>query len=239
MPPDRYSSQSTFDIEMLDPQAFFAPDGLKIALRAIEAICHRGDPEIAGMVEALNSRSHIFEYIISGMSCVPIGSCEPLALIFFLIVLGEEAYKALSKWIVTGFPTSTTPNIMDTMSIRLLQRFSSSLLIAEYPTSADVPSDLRTFRKKVELSFNILKDIEENANGAFTRERTSPARRKKGKVAAYDRRIDPLPFDSMGIAVPTTAAEVRYAHVEVLSRLQSILEVCIHGRYSACRTKQP
>lgn len=83
MPPDRYSSQSTFDMEMLDPQAFFAPDGLKIALRAIEAICHRGDPEIAGMVEALNSRSHILEYIISGMSCLPIGPCEPPALIIF------------------------------------------------------------------------------------------------------------------------------------------------------------
>jgi len=68
---------------MLDPQAFFAPDGLKIALRAIETVCHRGDPEIAGMVEALNSRSHIFEYIVSGMSRVPIGSCEPPALMIF------------------------------------------------------------------------------------------------------------------------------------------------------------
>jgi len=115
------------------------------------------------------------------------------------------------------------------MSIRLLQRFSSSLLIAGYPTSADVPSDLRAFRKKVELSFNILKDIEENANGALTGERISPARRRKGKVATHNRRIDPLPFDSMGIAVPTTDAEIRDVHIEVLSQLQSILEVCVHG----------
>lgn len=69
MLPDLSSSQDTFDIDLLDPQVLDTPDGRAAALRVIEAVCHRGDPEIAGMVEVLNSRSYILEYIISG-ACV-------------------------------------------------------------------------------------------------------------------------------------------------------------------------
>jgi len=72
MPPDRYLSQDAFDMDMLDPQALDTPDGLATALRTIEAACHRGDHEIAEVVEALNSRSYILEYIISGRLRVPV-----------------------------------------------------------------------------------------------------------------------------------------------------------------------
>ena len=71
MPPGRYSSQGAFDIEVLDPQAIRTSDGLRTALHAIEAVCYRGDPKIAGMIEALNSQSYLLEYIISGMLCMP------------------------------------------------------------------------------------------------------------------------------------------------------------------------
>ena len=66
MPPNRHSSQDTFYIRTLDPQVLGAPGGLDAALRAIEATCHRGDPEIAGVVAALNGHSYILEYIVSG-----------------------------------------------------------------------------------------------------------------------------------------------------------------------------
>ena len=72
MLPGSHSSQHAFDINILDAQALDTPDGLATALRAIEAVCHRGDPEIVGMVEALNSRPFILEYIISGTLRVPI-----------------------------------------------------------------------------------------------------------------------------------------------------------------------
>jgi len=140
-------------------------------------------------------------------------------------VLEEGAYAKLSKWILTGFPTSTTPN-MNAMSVRLLERFSSSLPSAKYPSSADAPPNLRAFRRKVELSFDVLKNIEENANSALTEGNVSPVRGKKGKAVTSNRRVDPLPFDSMGIAVPTTDAELRDVYVRVLSQLQGILEVC-------------
>ena len=78
----------------------------------------------------------------------------------------------------------------------------------------------------MELSFNVLKNLEENAAGALTGGSIPPVSRKKGKAATNNRRIDPLPFDSMGISVPTTDAEVREVYVGVLSQLQSILEVC-------------
>jgi len=111
------------------------------------------------------------------------------------------------------------------MSMQLIRRFSSSLLSAKYPSTADTPPNLRAFRRKVELSFDVLKNIEENANSALTGGDTSPVSRKKGKAVTKNRQIDPLPFDSMGITVPTTDAEVRDVYVRVLSQLQSILEV--------------
>jgi len=110
--------------------------------------------------------------------------------------------------------------------MKLLQRLSSSLLFAEYPSTADAPPDLRAFWRKVGLSFNILKELEENANNTYTNGDTSPVSRKRGKQASKNRRIDPLPFDSMGITVPCTDVEVRDVYSRVLSQLQSILEVC-------------
>lgn len=110
--------------------------------------------------------------------------------------------------------------------MRLLQRFSSSLLSVEYPSAADAPSNLRVFRRKVELSFNILKDLQESADSALARGNISPVSRKKGRAVANKRQIDLSSFDSMGITVPTTDAEVRDVYVGVLSQLRSILEVC-------------
>ena len=115
---------------------------------------------------------------------------------------------------------------MDNVTMRLLQRFSSSLLFADYPSSADAPPNLRVFWRKVELSFNVLKNLEESANNASVGRNISLVSRKKGKGVTNNRRIDPLPFDSMGIAIPTTDAEVRDVYVEILSQLQSIMEVC-------------
>jgi hypothetical protein len=83
MPPDIHSSQDAFSIDLLDLQALDTPDGLQTALRAIEAVCYRGDPETATMMAALNNRSHVLEYIISGTPCMPIGSHElPAPMIF-------------------------------------------------------------------------------------------------------------------------------------------------------------
>ena len=122
------------------------------------------------------------------------------------------------------FPTSAEPS-MNVMSMQLLHRFSSSLLSAKYTSTVNVPPNLRASGRKVELSFNVLKNLEENATGALTGRNIPPVSRKKGK-AIINRRIDPLPFDSMGISVPTTDAEVRDVYVRVLSQLRNILEVC-------------
>ena len=94
MPPGRYSSQDTFDLEILSPQALDTPNGLTAALRAIEAVCQRGDPKvIAEIVEALNNHSHILEYIISGTSPTPIGSYELLTSIILLSSAGRGSIQ--------------------------------------------------------------------------------------------------------------------------------------------------
>jgi len=110
--------------------------------------------------------------------------------------------------------------------MRLLRRFSSSLLSAKYPSAADAPPNLRVVCRKAELSLDVLKILEENTDSALTGGNVSPTRRKKGKAITGNRHIDPRPFESMGIAVPTTDAEVYDVRVGVLSQLQSILEVC-------------
>ena len=119
-----------------------------------------------------------------------------------------------------------TPNTMNTLSIQLLERFSSSLLSAEYSSVADAPPNLHTFRRRVETSFNVLKALQENADSTFATRDTSPVRRKKSKGGANHRRIDPLLLDSMGITVPTTDAEVRDVCIRILSQLRGMLEVC-------------
>ena len=125
---------------------------------------------------------------------------------------------------VAGLPTSATPNMTDAMSMQLLRRLASSLLFAEYPSAADPPPDLRVFCRKVGLSFDVLRNLEENTSGS-TKGDVLPVSRRKGKAATKNRRIDPLPFDSMGITVPSTDAEVSDVYVRVLSQLRSILEV--------------
>ena len=95
----------------------------------------------------------------------------------------------------------------------------------KYPSTVDVPPNLRALRKKVVLSFDILKNLEGNAYDALTGGNTSFSR-KRSKSVINTRHIDPLPFDSMGIAVPTTGAEVRDVYTKVLSQLRSVLEVC-------------
>lgn len=60
---------------MLDPQTLDTPDGLSAALHAIEAACHRGEPDITTVVAVLDSRPFVLEYIISGTLRVAIDPC--------------------------------------------------------------------------------------------------------------------------------------------------------------------
>jgi hypothetical protein len=146
--------------------------------------------------------------------------------LFCFLVLDEKAYEILSRWIISRFPTPTAPDMADTLSMKLLQRLSSSLLFAEYPSAADAPPDLGVFWRKVETSFKLLRDLEVNAKASPTGKAASPISRKRGGTVARGGRVDPRHFDSMGFNVPTTDTEVREVRARVLSELQSILEVC-------------
>ena len=106
MPPDRFSPPNAFNINLLDSEALGTPDGLQTALRAIEAVCHQGGPETTTVVEALNDRSHILEYIISGTSPrVLICSYEfPMPIISPLVL--EETLGTRAQ-IPTGYMVKT------------------------------------------------------------------------------------------------------------------------------------
>ena len=98
MPPDSHSSQdAAFDINIIGPQALDTPGGLQNALRTIETICYRGDPEISRMVEALNGRSYILEYIISGTLRMPVGPCTFPALIVSPSSIGGRGVHQVLK----------------------------------------------------------------------------------------------------------------------------------------------
>jgi len=104
MPPERYASQDTFDIGVLNPQALHTPDGLQTALSAIEAICYRGDSEIARMVETLNSRSYLLEYIISGTSPRSGGHRASPGLIVFPSSSGGGGIREVIKLVTHRVP---------------------------------------------------------------------------------------------------------------------------------------
>ena len=139
--------------------------------------------------------------------------------------MDEKAYEKLSRWIVSEFPVPTTPNMIDALSMKLLQRLSSSLLFAEYPSAADTPPDLPAFWRKVELSFKVLQDLEANTKGSRIGKTAFPISRRRGEKMTGGSRVDLRHFDSMGINVPITDTEVREVYARVLSELQAILEV--------------
>ena len=123
--------------------------------------------------------------------------------------------------------------------MELLQRLSSSLLFAEYSPTTDAPPDFRVFGRKVELLFNVLKELERDANDNPTNGNTSNASRKKGKQVSENRHFNPFPFNSMGITVPTTDMEARNAYVGILTQLRSMLEVRGFISCGLCGTKWP
>ena len=132
---------------------------------------------------------------------------------------------------VARFPTSRTPTVMENMSVRLVQRFSHSLQSAELSLVVGA-SHLRELHRNVELSFNVLNVLERNFKMA-------PVSRRKEKTVTNNRPIDPLPFISLEIGVPTTDAEARHVYTVILSQLRSTFEVCRFTTGDLYRTKQP
>ena len=145
---------------------------------------------------------------------------------FCLLVLGEKAYEKLSSWIISGFPTPTTPDITNSLSMKLLQRLSASLLFAEYPSAADAPPELAGFWRKVELSFKTLRDLEASTRNLRIGDTIPPTNSKRGKTVTRRSQVDLLSSDPLAMNVPTNDTEVREARAEILSELRGILEVC-------------
>lgn len=67
----------------------------------------------------------------------------------------------------------------------------------------------------------------------------APFSRRKEKTVTNNRPIDPLPFISLEIGVPTTDAEARHVYTVILSQLRSTFEVCRFRTGDLYRTKQP
>lgn len=226
MPPDRTSSEQGFNINLLEPEALATPGGLQTALGSIQKVCYRDDVSIAGMVIGLSRRPHILEYVLSGTSCIPVitmGLIKQTA----PVVLDNQAYEKLSKWIISQFPTSAAANAMEALGIKLIQRLSSSLLSIEAVSTAEHRNELRGFRRRAGLSLSVLKELVGCTGRTSVNASASSTSRKKLKAPARHIQVDPNPFDSMKIAVPVTEDEVRAVFVDILPQLQSILRVSV------------
>jgi len=225
MPPKRTSSEQSFNIDLLEPEALVAPSGLQTALDSIQRICYGDDSSILDMIVALNCRPHILEYIFSGTLCIRGASMGLMEQIAFA-ALDDKAYERLSKWILSQFPP-TTPNVTETLGINLLQRLSSSLMSVEGVSTTEHRNELREFRRKVGLCLNVLKELARCAEQAPVDANAPPAGRKKSKASARHVQLDPDPFDCMGIPVPVTEDGARALRVEILPQLQNILRVSL------------
>ena len=226
MPQKRNPSEQGFDANLLEPGALVTPGGLLTALDAVQKVCYRDDSSITEMIEGLSRRSNVLEYILSGTSrvcMIAMGLTRRIA----LVVLGDQAYEKLSKWIVAQFPTPATTNVMETMGVRLLQRLSTSLQSVEVALTTQHRNEFRELRRKAGLSLGVLKELVKYADRGSADTNTPAAGRKKLKAPAKHIRLDPHPFDCMGIAVPVTEGEVRALCVDVLPKLQNVLRVSI------------
>ena len=172
----------------------------------------------------LNSRPHVLEYILSSTSHMPVLTVD-LIKQAALVALDNRAYERLSKCITAQFPTPATPNVMEALAIKLLQRLSSSFTSVEGVLTAGHRDELREFPRKVELSLDVLKEFGKCTDGALAGVNVSPISRKRSKARARHIKLDPRPFDCMGIAVPTTEDEVCAIHGDILPQLQNILRV--------------
>ena len=224
MPPNRTSPQQTFNPDILEPETLVTPGGFQAALNSIERVCYRDDSSIAEMVVGLSNRPYILEYIFSGTSCTAV---VPWVLIkqTVLAVLDHRAYERLTRWIIAQFPTPATFNVMGALGVELLKRLSSSLTSVEGVSTAEHRNELREFRRKVGLSLNVLKELGGCTDQASVGANMPPISHTGSKAPSRRVQLDPDPFDSMGIAVPTTEDEVRAVCGDILPRLQSILGV--------------
>jgi len=224
MPPDRTSSEQSFNIDLLEPEALAAPGGLQTALGSIQKVCYRDDVSIAEMIMGLSRHPHVLEYVFSGTSYIPVitmGLMKQTA----PVVLDNQAYERLSKWIISQFPISAVPNVMEALGIKLLRRLSSSLLPIEAVSTAEHRNELREFRRRVGLSLSVLKELVRCTGRASVNASAPSTSRKKSKAPARHIQVDPNPFDSMKIAVPVTEDEAHAVLVDILPKLQNILRV--------------
>lgn len=139
--------------------------------------------------------------------------------------LGDQPFERLSEWMVARFPTPHTPNVMEALGMKLLRQLSSSLVPVERVVTAEQRSELMESRRKMNLSLNVLTELGRCADRTSADANVSPTSRKKPKASQRHSKLDPHPFDCMGIAVPTAEKEVRAAYRDTLLRLQGVFGV--------------
>ena len=225
MPRNRTSSPQRFDTSLLDPDGLTTRGGLRDALRSVERVCYEDDSLIMEMIEGLICQPHIFEYITSStfpILVITIHSTKNIP-----VDLDSKAFERLSKWVLAQFPTHGTSNVMDALWVKLLQRLSSSLMAVGGMVTVERCNELRGFRRKVVLSFGVLKELGGCTDLVLVDANVSTTNRKKQRVPARCLQLDPDPFDRMGIPVPATDHDARITYGEILHTLKGLLEVCI------------
>jgi hypothetical protein len=114
---------------------------------------------------------------------------------------------------------------MEAMGIKLLQRLSSSLMPVEEVATAKHRNELREFRRRVDSSLDVLKALGGYIERASVEANASSTTRKKSKAPGKQLKLDPQPFECMGITVPTTEREAHAVFSDILLQLQGILGV--------------
>lgn len=224
MPRNRSSSQRAFNANLFEPEALAAPGGLQTALSFVRKLCHDDDSLITETIAELNRYPHILEYIFSG-------TYRTLPFTAALVKLtppaasDDSTCERLSRSIIAQFPTPSTPNILEALGIKLLQRLSSSLTSVEAISKAQHCKELRDFRKKIALCLNALTELSGCMGKASARADMSPVSPKRLKGRARRMSLNPDPFDCMQVATPATEDQARAMCSDILLQLQDVLGV--------------
>lgn len=114
---------------------------------------------------------------------------------------------------------------MESLSIKLLEQLSSSMMPVERALPAEQRNRLRELRRKMGLTLDVLTQLDGCVDQASVGANVLQTGRKKPKASARKLRLDPDPFYCAGIPVPTTEHEVQTAYGDIFLRLKGTLGV--------------
>jgi hypothetical protein len=147
-----------------------------------------------------------------------------------LLALSQDKFDFVSKWVNDVFPCDLDDYSATSICAKLISTISLSLLFLHYPDDDERPR-LDSFHQYVTLSNTVLQALAGITHSSVSEieESSSKVSQKARKYAKRTRQankpVDPTPFRTLHLEVPTLRHEAKDMGLEILSKQKEILLV--------------